>query len=438
LGEILGEDHISSSSKIDEPVTFTSASAGNEWVTTGKNKYDDYLNNRNVNISTNHTKVAGKLGVADLEYDTITGLANTSVSGNVVTWSDANGNTAKFTYASGLDSSEKVLQNAQYYSTGSGTRLETHVVSNYYGCDDYEGSKAYAGRTYYTSWMDFSELGTKYQVSDLYNQGFNSVCATCTTRHYSILFTDGSDGNYQSTAAGTNYSYESGSSQLLKIDISSCTTGSDIVQAIMDASQNSPLTNHYTQYAYKNGEDAKLYVFDNRDMGQLPEYKKGTFEPISRSTTGVQISSKTVTYTGTDGLTYTYDDRDMWIQTGALGHSGLLIEKPWLTVERLGIDRIGVSDYDMASNGIEICDSALAMISDERSEMGAYTNRLEHTVNSNKNNSENTQSAESRLRDADMADEMVEYSKANILAQAGQSVLAQANQMQQGLLQLLQ
>jgi flagellin len=251
------------------------------------------------------------------------------------------------------------------------------------------------------------------------------------------LFTDGNDGgNYQTTTDGTRYSYENGSSKLLKIDISSCTSGGDIVRAIMDAAQNTPLTDHYTQYGYKKDNDSILYVFDNRDTSKYD--CKGTFEPISRSTTGAQISSKTVTYTGTDGLTYTYDDRDMWIQSGALEHSGYMISKPWLSVERLGIDRISVSDYDTASSAIEICDSALAMVSDERSQMGAFTNRLQHTVNSNKNTSENTQAAESRIRDADIADEMVEYSKSNILAQAGQSVLAQANQMQQGLLQLLQ
>lgn len=65
-------------------------------------------------------------------------------------------------------------------------------------------------------------------------------------------------------------------------------------------------------------------------------------------------------------------------------------------------------------------------------------NRLEHTIANLDNTSENTQAAESKLRDTDMAEEMVEYSAANILAQAGQSMLAQANQGKQGILQLLQ
>ncbi|MCI8684516.1 MAG: flagellin, partial [Lachnospiraceae bacterium] len=78
------------------------------------------------------------------------------------------------------------------------------------------------------------------------------------------------------------------------------------------------------------------------------------------------------------------------------------------------------------------------LVSTQRSALGAIQNRLEHTVANLDNVSENTQAAESRIRDTDMASEMVEYSKNNILAQAGQSMLAQANQSTQGVLSLLQ
>ena len=78
------------------------------------------------------------------------------------------------------------------------------------------------------------------------------------------------------------------------------------------------------------------------------------------------------------------------------------------------------------------------MVSEQRSKLGAIQNRLEHTIANLDNIAENTQSAESRIRDTDMAEEMVEYSKNNILTQAGQSMLAQANQSTQGVLSLLQ
>ena len=81
--------------------------------------------------------------------------------------------------------------------------------------------------------------------------------------------------------------------------------------------------------------------------------------------------------------------------------------------------------------------SAINQVSTQRSTLGALQNRLEHTINNLNTTSENTQAAESRIRDVDMATEMVEYSKNNILAQAGQSMLAQANQATQGVLSLL-
>jgi flagellin len=82
-------------------------------------------------------------------------------------------------------------------------------------------------------------------------------------------------------------------------------------------------------------------------------------------------------------------------------------------------------------------DSAIELISKSRSDLGALQNRLEHTIANADNTAENLQSAESRIRDVDMADEMVKYSKSSILQQAGQSMLAQANQSTQGVLSLL-
>lgn len=96
-----------------------------------------------------------------------------------------------------------------------------------------------------------------------------------------------------------------------------------------------------------------------------------------------------------------------------------------------------VSDYSKANATIDAVQEAINRVSSQRSALGALQNRLEHTIANLDNVSENTQSAESRIRDTDMASEMVEYSKNNILAQAGQSMLAQANQSTQGILSLL-
>ena len=88
--------------------------------------------------------------------------------------------------------------------------------------------------------------------------------------------------------------------------------------------------------------------------------------------------------------------------------------------------------------GIEKIKVAAQIVDEQRSIFGAYQNRMEHTVKNLDNVVENTQAAESRIRDTDMAAEMVKYSNNNILAQAGQSMLAQANQTNQGVLSLLQ
>ena len=96
-----------------------------------------------------------------------------------------------------------------------------------------------------------------------------------------------------------------------------------------------------------------------------------------------------------------------------------------------------VDTYSIANATISKVQAAINNVSSQRSALGALQNRLEHTIANLDNVAENTQAAESRIRDVDMASEMVEYSKNNILAQAGQSMLAQANQATQGVLSLL-
>ena len=104
----------------------------------------------------------------------------------------------------------------------------------------------------------------------------------------------------------------------------------------------------------------------------------------------------------------------------------------------VAVELAAFSTSDQAKSLIANIKSAIQLVSDARSTFGAVQNRLEHTVDNLDNIVENVTSAESRIRDTDMADEMVKYSKNNILQQAGQSMLAQANQSTQGVLSLLQ
>jgi len=110
-----------------------------------------------------------------------------------------------------------------------------------------------------------------------------------------------------------------------------------------------------------------------------------------------------------------------------------------MSAKGLGVTglKIDGSDDTNARNAIETIKTAIQKVSDQRSTLGAVQNRLEHTINNLDNVVENTTSAESAIRDTDMASEMVKYSNNNILAQAGQAMLAQANQSNQGVLSLL-
>jgi flagellin len=128
------------------------------------------------------------------------------------------------------------------------------------------------------------------------------------------------------------------------------------------------------------------------------------------------------------------------LQVGA--NSGQSID---LSIGRMAASALGLSgvassmgSYGSATTATTIVQSALDKVSAQRSALGALQNRLEHTIANADNTSENLQAAESRIRDVDMAKEMVKYSKDNILQQAAQSMLAQANQSTQGVLSLLQ
>ncbi|MCL1699936.1 flagellin [Lysinibacillus sp. Bpr_S20] len=108
-----------------------------------------------------------------------------------------------------------------------------------------------------------------------------------------------------------------------------------------------------------------------------------------------------------------------------------------MQADKIGVDKVAIETQTGADAAIETIDDALKLVSEQRSALGAVQNRLEHTINNLGATSENLTAAESRIRDTDMAKEMMGFTKNNILMQAAQSMLAQANQQPQGVLQLL-
>ena len=137
---------------------------------------------------------------------------------------------------------------------------------------------------------------------------------------------------------------------------------------------------------------------------------------------------------------YTGDDKSMTLQIGDTNddYNKLKVAVRDIHASKLGLEDISVSTETEAGDAVETINTAINTISKQRGKLGAIQNRLEHTINNLSVNAENMTAAESRIRDVDMADEMMKYTKNNILVQASQAMLAQANQVPQGVLQLLQ
>lgn len=164
--------------------------------------------------------------------------------------------------------------------------------------------------------------------------------------------------------------------------------------------------------------------------------RKAIQNEIDQLTSEVDRIRSTTQFNTMNLLDGTFQNKNL--QVGSLCGQNISISIKNMNASSLGISGLSVSSFSMAGAAMSAIQKAIQSVSDMRSTLGALQNRLEHTIANLDNISENTQSAESRIRDTDMAEEMVEYSKNNILAQAGQSMLAQANQSTQGVLSLLQ
>ena len=168
----------------------------------------------------------------------------------------------------------------------------------------------------------------------------------------------------------------------------------------------------------------------------------GTTDHAATVADGVDDAAGKTSYTITKGYATVANTLSFNLHVGADADmtNKINVSIDTMNSSNLGIKNLNVTDGTgtAATYAIDAISDAISKVSSQRSALGAVQNRLEHTIDNLDNISENTSSAESRIRDTDMAKEMVNYSKNNILAQAGQSMLAQANQSNQGVLSLLQ
>ena len=203
-----------------------------------------------------------------------------------------------------------------------------------------------------------------------------------------------------------------------------------------------------TDYTY----EAKQYY--DADGNKIPANALDSYFKTADGVTVEKDTDSTKKAYDKDGVLITHDPTDVAVDktlkgvlsltlhvgADATSNNQIEVKIDSMSAASLGVDGIkvdGANDSN-ALNAIDTIKEAIQKVSTQRSALGAAQNRLEHTINNLDNVVENTTSAESQIRDTDMATEMVKYSNNNILAQAGQAMLAQANQSNQGVLSLLQ
>lgn len=283
--------------------------------------------------------------------------------------------------------------------------------------------------------LDFSAYtGTTAQMNDLKKGGFYTTCFTC-NNHYSIRFTDGTGNSMES----------SGSHYIFNIGIDGINTAEDLVKAIVNGTDNGYPAGHYTKLAIDPTNSKTLIVYDDRSSKPEPDGTTGVTGTWNSSwkNQSFNINKTTCPDDGKIGAGIAYEGDiitpwDIELQVGPSQNEIMKVKLPNTTHHRLGITSISVSTSQSASMATGKIKKAIEYLSGERGRMGAYQNALEHTYSVLTNNAENLITAESRIRDTDMADEITSFTKNNILLQAAQSMLSQANAIPNNILSLLQ
>ena len=218
----------------------------------------------------------------------------------------------------------------------------------------------------------------------------------------------------------------------------------------VDGIYSANVTAGKVEAAYTEGEQYAFYDADGNKISKNALDKYFTSNSVTKTVNGQSVPSTTTAAKPSvtkmaDRVVANQDvtgslQVSLHVGADATNNNQIMMNLEAMTAKGLGVVglRVDGSDDTNARDAIETIKAAITKVSGQRSRLGAVQNRLEHTINNLDNVVENTTSAESQIRDTDMASQMVEYSKNQILAQAGQSMLAQANQSNQGVLSLLQ
>lgn len=277
--------------------------------------------------------------------------------------------------------------------------------------------------------LDFSAFtGTAAQKADLKEGGFYSTCYTC-YNHYSIRFVDGTSNSLD--RSGNHFVYN--------IGIDNISTAEDLVSAIIAGTDGGNPNSHFTKLTVDPTDAKKLVVYDDRSKNPSPVTGSGSwnswdnpqFDINSTSCSGFGLFGKGI-------ATKKKEVGDIQLQIGPGAAETMQVDLPDVTPGQLGIGNISVRTQENAFKSMSSVKRAIDFLSGERGRMGAYENRLEHTYAVLTNNNENLSAAESRIRDANIAKEVTELTKMNILLQGAQSMLVHANASPEFILRMLQ
>jgi len=419
LSKVLGKSNVYQGKLMDAPVSFTNSG----WHNTGRLTSVPSYSVSGSSIPS--SKVTDAAAYLQQNYGvTVQNTAANNVRTQTVTSADGK-STILLQYNQVRPDGTRLLNSV---SVQTYDKVTTDPTKQLVETRTLKGTAPDAGTTgvgsstqYYGSWADFTGLGKTYRLSDLEGLGFNTGCTHCSGySRYNVEFT--LQPCATTNAAGVNYTFtsKSGTNNIfntLKVNISGCTSGTEIVERIMSATNSEPVFyGHFIQFAYNDNEPAKIWMYDDAAGSRT-----SMFEPAVRTEGGLQIET----------------GHKLNIQAGSNSDQFVTIEAPYLDTSMLGLSMVNLTTQESAGAAISVCDGALDILNKERARMGSMVVRLSHAYDNINNAGENIQSSESLIRDLDVADEMVKHSANNIILQAAQSMLSQANSSKDGVMALI-
>lgn len=366
----------------------------------------------------------------------------TDSQGNPVsTITDSSGNTYTVGQPYATNASKPALNSTNSQMTvanpNTGTLRKT-IAGQSYSIELTEYHDADLIMDHSAAYLDFSNVNAS-NMNQLIGNGFNTTCCTCNSR-YSINFVAPGQSSGMTTQ-GNHYVYDV---ELDASNIAPNQTVADYIlgqimnglgsgiysQNVTDSYNNSFVASrpniHYTlitpELDANGNKTGRLAIFDRRtNIKPNPAYGEGLFDE------GIY----TIISNGQGGSEF------LNIQTGPNPNDSVKLYLPNTETTYLGLNNtINVSSFQNATDSISTVQNALGMVSSMRGDIGAMQNRFEHGIMNADNARENTVAAESRIRDTDIAAEMVNFAKHNIFLQANQSLLAQANSQPYKILEL--